>query len=136
MNRANLASALARVASVIHAHFFQMVVKHGFEILHQIVHARPGLGREIFLHIKLAQRLANAAVNDVRGAFPARFLLRLAAQDLAEKVEIFLLERRRQRRARCRAANASADKPSSPPAAAAATNLFTASKNSGWPTIS
>src|SRR3546814_163541 len=52
-----------------------------------------GRGREVLLHVQLAQRLAHAAVDSVEHALPACALLGLAVEGLAVEGEVFVLER-------------------------------------------
>ncbi len=67
-----------------------------FEIGDKLLHARPRLRREVLFDIQLTQGFADGAVHIADGALPLGFLLGGAAQQLAVKGEVGLVESRAQ----------------------------------------
>ena len=73
------------------AHPVQLVDPGGqgcADIGHQLQHLGLGFGREVLLHIDLADRLAQRSVGGGHGALPAGTLLGLAAQGLGAELEL------------------------------------------------
>ena len=66
------------------------LLQRGLQVLHQRGHALFGLSREVFLHVHLSQRFAEAAFDGVDSAFPAGRTLLLSGHDATEEVELFL----------------------------------------------
>ena len=78
--------------------FLEAIAKNRFQVRDQFAHARAGGWRKIFFDVKPAERLADGTVNDVRGALPARFGLRRAAQNGLIESKILVLGRAVQKR--------------------------------------
>ena len=72
--------------------FLEPVEKCRFDVLNEFVHTGFGLRRKIFLHVKLAERLANVLIDAPGRALPTWLLILPSAQYFAKESEVFILE--------------------------------------------
>ena len=75
---------------------FYVLVHRRLDFFHHLQRFLLGLGTKIFLHIGLAKRFAQIAIDRFRAAFPARLQFLLSTQDLSVECEIFIQKRSSQ----------------------------------------
>ncbi len=74
-----------------------VLVHRVFNVVHHLQRCCLARRRKLLRRVDLTERFAQGAVGGGNTALPARALLRLAAQDLAVKVELLLVQILRQR---------------------------------------